>query len=242
LLLVHGTAGSWTHWARNILPLARHCTVLAPDLPGHGDSDLPAGEVSCAAFAATLWEGIDQLAGPEASAALAGFSLGSILVESMAMARPGQTRQAVLLRGSFSRSAPPRPPELLRWKGVQDPVEVAGIHRHNLAASMFCDAGRIDDAAVALHAANLERMRLDVRPLLGSRQFDAFTSLACPVLGISGEFDIFGGNAREEGMALEKSLPQARFHLVKGAGHWAAYEAADEVNAVMAQALASSAV
>ena len=31
----------WTHWIRNILPLALHVRVLAPDMPGFGDSDVP---------------------------------------------------------------------------------------------------------------------------------------------------------------------------------------------------------
>src|SRR5262249_61568135 len=39
LLLLHGASGSWTHWIRNILPLAEHFQVFAPDMPGFGDSD-----------------------------------------------------------------------------------------------------------------------------------------------------------------------------------------------------------
>ena len=41
LVLLHGASGSWTHWIRNVLPLARHHRVLAPDMPGYGESDAP---------------------------------------------------------------------------------------------------------------------------------------------------------------------------------------------------------
>ena len=42
LLLLHGT-GAATHSWRAMLPLlARHFTVVAPDLPGHGFTDAPA--------------------------------------------------------------------------------------------------------------------------------------------------------------------------------------------------------
>src|SRR4051794_41984944 len=41
LLLVHGT-GAATHSWRDLLPLlARHFTVVAPDLPGHGFTERP---------------------------------------------------------------------------------------------------------------------------------------------------------------------------------------------------------
>jgi 2-hydroxy-6-oxonona-2,4-dienedioate hydrolase len=41
LVLLQGASGSWTHWIRNIAPLAKRFRVIAPDLPGFGDSDLP---------------------------------------------------------------------------------------------------------------------------------------------------------------------------------------------------------
>ena len=42
VLLLHGLGTSQVTWYRNIEPLAAAgFTVLAPDLPGHGDSDKP---------------------------------------------------------------------------------------------------------------------------------------------------------------------------------------------------------
>src|SRR2546429_9864823 len=43
LVLLHGASCSWTHWIRNILPLARSVRVLAPAMPRFGDLDVPAG-------------------------------------------------------------------------------------------------------------------------------------------------------------------------------------------------------
>ncbi|TAK66484.1 MAG: alpha/beta fold hydrolase, partial [Betaproteobacteria bacterium] len=42
VVLLHGGAGSWLHWIKNIDALARSRAVWAPDIPGFGDSDLPA--------------------------------------------------------------------------------------------------------------------------------------------------------------------------------------------------------
>jgi pimeloyl-ACP methyl ester carboxylesterase len=41
LVLLHGGSGSWRHWVRNIEYFARDRRVIAPDLPGLGESDMP---------------------------------------------------------------------------------------------------------------------------------------------------------------------------------------------------------
>lgn len=45
LVLLHGGSGSWTHWLRNLLPLVdAGYRVIAPDIPGFGESDVAALE------------------------------------------------------------------------------------------------------------------------------------------------------------------------------------------------------
>jgi pimeloyl-ACP methyl ester carboxylesterase len=39
LILIHGSPGDRRSWSRLVLRLAGHHRVIAPDLPGHGDSD-----------------------------------------------------------------------------------------------------------------------------------------------------------------------------------------------------------
>ena len=42
VVIMHGGAGAWQHWIRNLEPLLQTGrSVWAPDLPGLGDSDLP---------------------------------------------------------------------------------------------------------------------------------------------------------------------------------------------------------
>jgi pimeloyl-ACP methyl ester carboxylesterase len=54
LLLIHGMGGNFENWAEVIEPLARHHTVIAPDLPGHGESPPAGGDYSVGALAARL--------------------------------------------------------------------------------------------------------------------------------------------------------------------------------------------
>ena len=43
LALIHGGGGAWLHWLRNIPELSKRYTLYVCDLPGHGESSVPAG-------------------------------------------------------------------------------------------------------------------------------------------------------------------------------------------------------
>src|ERR1700730_19317292 len=79
LVLLHGASGSWTHWIRNVLPLAARHRVLAADMPGYGDSDAPPEPHTAEALADLVLAGIDHIVPPPAVLDLDGFFLGAIL-------------------------------------------------------------------------------------------------------------------------------------------------------------------
>jgi pimeloyl-ACP methyl ester carboxylesterase len=54
VLLVHGLGGDRRTWDDLVEDLAADHTVIAPDLPGHGESDAPAGDYSLGAHATAL--------------------------------------------------------------------------------------------------------------------------------------------------------------------------------------------
>src|SRR4051812_6398660 len=54
LLLIHGIAGTNAVWEEVFPELATDHTVIAPDLPGHGESGASAGDYSLGAMAATV--------------------------------------------------------------------------------------------------------------------------------------------------------------------------------------------
>ncbi|WP_158598083.1 alpha/beta fold hydrolase [Noviherbaspirillum saxi] len=234
VVLLHGTAGSWTHWVRNIGALAVMHTVYVPDLPGFGDSDSLAEPHTFANIAATLWAGLDELCPDRPSIALAGFSFGSVVAESMALERGDQIRRLVLVRGNFNDQTPRLPGTLKKWRGLADPKDVEAAHRHNLAVMMFHDSAKIDEQAVMLHAENSRRSMLDPALFFPSRPLDALRKIAGPVAGITGEFDSYGlPDPRKQGEALLEVRPDAIFHIIPTAGHWAIYESAEKVNPIL---------
>jgi magnesium chelatase accessory protein len=100
LVLVHGT-GAATHSWRDLAPrLARHFTVVAPDLPGHGFSGRPPAErASLPGVAKSLAALLDTL---EVSPAVAvGHSAGAAILAQMCLDGAIAPKVLVSLNGAF---------------------------------------------------------------------------------------------------------------------------------------------
>jgi pimeloyl-ACP methyl ester carboxylesterase len=95
LLLIHGMGGSYENWREVIDSLARHYTVVAPDLPGHGRSTPGGGDYSVGALATSLRDLLIAL-GHE-SATLVGHSLGGGVAMQFAYQFPELTDRLVLV-------------------------------------------------------------------------------------------------------------------------------------------------
>ncbi len=106
LLLIHGMAGTYENWQEVIEPLARHHTVLAPDLPGHGASAPGGGDYSLGALAAGLRDLLLALGHDRAT--LVGHSLGGGIAMQFAYQFPEITERLVLVSsGGLGREVSP---------------------------------------------------------------------------------------------------------------------------------------
>src|SRR5437763_14801092 len=79
LVLLHGGYGSWMHWIRNVLVLARDFTVIAPDLPGLGQSATPPEPHSAEGLARVIIDGLATILPGGERFHLTGFSFGGVL-------------------------------------------------------------------------------------------------------------------------------------------------------------------
>ena len=95
LLLIHGMGGSSDNWREVIEPLARHRRVVAPDLPGHGDSQAGSGDYSVGALAAGLRD-LLLLLGHERITPV-GHSLGGGIAMQFAYLFPELTERLILV-------------------------------------------------------------------------------------------------------------------------------------------------
>lgn len=95
LLLVHGMAGSCENWRDVLEPLARHHTVIAPDLPGHGMSAGGAVDYSLGSLASGLRDLLLALGHERAT--LVGHSLGGGIAMQFSYQFPEMVERLVLV-------------------------------------------------------------------------------------------------------------------------------------------------
>lgn len=95
LLLVHGLGGNRGTWRHLIGPLSKTHTVIAVDLPGHGESDAPAGDYSLGAHATALRNLLVALGHERAS--ITGHSLGGGVSLQFAYQFPERTERLLLI-------------------------------------------------------------------------------------------------------------------------------------------------
>lgn len=242
LVLLHGASGSWTHWIRNVLPLARHFRVLVPDMPGFGDSDAPPEPHTADGLADLVASGVEALVPPPAELDLAGFSFGGIIAGLVAARLPRRVRTLVLLGpGGLGLRGAPRPP-LSAIPSDGAPEAIRRAHRENLRLLMIADPEAIDDLAVFTQTENLRRARFKSGTIPTSDALvRALPSIEARLVTLWGGRDAFIGPYLDDRRQLLTTLRRdADFRVLGGAGHWLTYEAAEDVNAALLEVLRRS--
>lgn len=108
---------------------------------------------------------------------------------------------------------------------------------------MVADPGRIDPLALRVHHDNLLRSRLGSRKVARAATLEeALRRVTCPLFGIWGEKDVTAfpdlASIRELFLDPPDAGCQAHaFDVLPGAGHWAAYEAAEGFNRLLERRL-----
>ena len=233
LVMLHGGAGSWRHWVRNVPVFSATRRVLAPDLPGLGEAANPPAGSDMAAIAAIVAAGIDAQLGPQATYDLVGFSFGASVGGHLSLLHGTRVRSLTML-GAGGLVKPTTPITLERIRGKEGDALVEA-HRTNLGRSMIADKSRIDALALAIQDWNARHSRLDTPALITLRPLAvSLPQLRIRVNAIWGERDQIAYYTLENRIAaLRVLLPGITPHVIPRAGHWAAYEAPEAFNATL---------
>lgn len=236
LVLLHGGYGSWTHWVRNVIPLSRRFTVIAPDLPGLGESATPPEPWTAEGLAAILVAGLDIVLPKGTAPHMAGFSFGGVIGGNVA-AQLGERLRAFTVVGSNGLGLERSPTPLERVKPDASEEEEFATHRYNLNQLMIFNPDKIDELALYLQKTNHARARMRSRRFSRSGALiDALPKIKARLDGIWGERDATAYPHVEQRRDILRSVqPGARFTVVPGAGHWVQFEEADAFNRIITE-------
>jgi pimeloyl-ACP methyl ester carboxylesterase len=181
LLLIHGMASSSATW-REVMPaLSQRYTVVAPDLPGHGESDKPRQDYSLGAHANALRDllvaiGVDR-------ATMVGQSLGGGVAMQLAYQHPRHCERLVLVSsGGLGREVS----WILRALSFPGAEYLMPI----LFPSFVCDAGNAIGRSLqrfGLRAPRLEEEWRSYISLNDSETREAFLRTLRAVVNVGGQ-------------------------------------------------------
>ena len=242
IVLLHGGAGSWSHWRRNVAHLAATRTVWIPDLPGMGESADAPEPRDHEAIASVIARNLGELLPGADTFDLAGFSFGGIVAGFVAAKLPGRVRSLVLVGAGGLGLRKTNERILKSWRALEDPAAREAAHRFNLSALMLSKDAEIDQETLALYVADIVRTR--VNSALSSRTSalkECMLKLGIPVHGIWGREDVTSHFRFDDIHALLRAAhPAAQLHVIEGAGHWVQYERPEAFHGALARALGPS--
>ena len=239
VVLLHGGSGSWTHWLRNIAPLAESGRqVLVPDLPGFGDSAPPLRGTDADALPPLVEQGLQVLLGGGVCD-LVGFSFGGMVAGFIAAQFPARVARLVLAGAPGLGIAPEKAVRLRAWRHLPDAAQRDAVHRGNLAALMLHSPESLTELALRLHVANVLRDRMKGRSLSRTDALArALPDVRCPLHAIYGREDaLYRGQTAALAPVLRPAVDFRGLEWVAGAGHWVQFEQAGAFNAALRAAL-----
>ena len=229
LLLIHGAGGRHIDWPNKVRFLPE-TTVYTLDLPGHAGSDKP-GRTTIEAYAADVAAFIEALG--LRRMVLVGHSMGGAIAQTLALWDTPQVIGLVLVGTSARLRVGPlildnilpnyrQAVDLISkfgWSNQARPVQVG------LAKRLLAETG-----PEVLHGDFMACHHFDVR--------DRLAKINLPTLVISGAEDQM--TPAKFGRALAEGLPQAKFVIIDGAGHFLMQEAPDQVALEISRFLAEA--
>jgi 3-oxoadipate enol-lactonase len=219
VVLLHSALGDPRLWSRQRRVLDARFEVVAPDLPGWGDSPLPTEPFSY----------VDAVAA-ELPAALVGNSFGGAIALRTALAHPDRVTKLVLVGSGFPA-----------WDWTEE------MRDYFAAEGSAIDAGDLD-AATEINLAfwvgpehhdevrpqqrrSLELQTAHEEPELLWPELGPLSALDVPTLVVVGDRD--KGDFQAIARHLAEEIPGAELAVVPGAGHLVGLDAPDELNALL---------
>ena len=221
LVLIMGTSGSILLWAEIVPRLAEQYQVIAFDNRGLGGSERGEGPITVAGMAEDVSALMEVLEIPQAH--VMGWSLGSAIVQELALAHPEQVASAIMYAtwgrcDGFQRSVITalRLPYAVR--DMDAALATAGI-AFSPELLDHPDFAKMLEPMLPAFPQNEEQMQVTTEQWdadLAHDTLDRLSGITAPTLVIVGEQDML--TPPWQSRAVAEAIPGARFELVTGPG------------------------
>ena len=236
VLLIGGLGDPYECWQGQLDGLASRYRLTAPDNRGAGRTPMPAGDLSTRAMADDAAAALRELGIERAH--VAGFSMGGLVAQELALAHPQSVSSLVLL-SSYARTDGLLHRTISSWiwlaQVADDPREFLRSFSAWLFSRRAHDGGfaeawvqaGLDDP----HPMSTEDFCAAARACLEHDALDRLSAIAAPTLVVGGEDDLVTPPrfARE----LAERIPGARLALLPAYAHQSFMEVPEQVNAVL---------
>lgn len=255
VVLIHGIAGSSTTWRAVMPALAKHYTVIAPDLLGHGQSAKPRGDYSLGAYASGIRDLLTVLG--QERGTVVGHSLGGGVAMQFAYQFPERVERLVLVAsGGLGKEVSPllravtlpgaeyvvplllhrHIRELVEWPGSQ--ARKVGWRPNDTLAEIWRSYTTLTDRHGQQAFIHTVRSVIDVAGQRVSAHDRLYLAEAVPTLIVWGDRDRIIPVAHAH-LAAE-SIPGARLEILEGAGHFLPWRNADRFLPIIEDFLSST--
>jgi len=228
LLMVHGASQDTLSWKYVIDLFARHYSVYALDLPGHGKSGLPAGGPHTATSdnARYVLQCLDAL--NIRDAVLMGHSMGGGVVTQAAVFSPERVRGLVLVDGAAVNveKSSGYNPHILNMARI-NPGDWFEVSFRTLMGSAVC-AERIEDLIADARRCDPAVAFADICAFGGFRMEQILQDIRCPVVIVEGlqDWSVSPESARTVVRQLRGQVP-VEYLEWEGIGHFPQSECPD---------------
>ena len=236
IIFLHGGYGSWRHWIKQVIYLAKDYQILVPDMPGFGESSDLKSDHTPENISLNLYQTFRKLNITDLdNINLVGFSFGGLISGHLSyqfLKKGIELKNLILVGpgGTGARRGPMR--EMVRRTSKMSFEEILRAHFENLKILMINNPKNIDLLSLYIQLENTNNHRLKSRPISATNTLIKILEKQniIPYL-IFGEKDATVGPYLEERVSIFRAAcKDIRIHVEISAGHWIMYEKPDNFN------------
>lgn len=243
ILLVHGFPLDHSMWVEQIAEFSRDYRVIAPDLRGFGGTDGALYSVSMEQFADDLADLLDALK-VEGSVTFCGLSMGGYIGWQFALRHPKRLARLIQCDTRAAADTPDVAANRLKMADIAlrdgpEPVAWAMMPKLFAAPTVERRPDLVESVRRVVLASSPVAIAAGYRGMATRPDVTALLrTFRIPTLLVVGEHDAI--TPATEMKTVAEAIPNAKFAMIREAGHMAPLEKPIEVNAAIRQFLVGS--